>query len=95
MRCRLSPTADVPSHTSGAATCQERQFAPQQVSSLFDPRVRAGENYRQRLIGSKSKRRRLEPAPHYRRGPGWIDRIEQALNPVARYFDLSSAIATS
>ena len=23
MRCRLSPTADVPSHTSGAAMCQE------------------------------------------------------------------------
>jgi hypothetical protein len=24
MRCRLSPTADVPSHTSGAATCHKR-----------------------------------------------------------------------
>ena len=24
MRCRLSPTADVPSHTSGAAMCHER-----------------------------------------------------------------------
>jgi hypothetical protein len=25
MRCRLSPTADVPSHTSGAAMCQNRK----------------------------------------------------------------------
>ena len=25
-RCRLSPTADVPSHTSGAAMCQTRTF---------------------------------------------------------------------
>jgi NAD(P)H-dependent flavin oxidoreductase YrpB (nitropropane dioxygenase family) len=27
MRCRLSPTADVPSHTSGAAMCQDRTLS--------------------------------------------------------------------
>ena len=27
MRCRLSPTPDVPSHTSGAAMCQRATFA--------------------------------------------------------------------
>ena len=27
MRCRLSPTADVPSHTSGAAMCKKRHYA--------------------------------------------------------------------
>ena len=34
MRCRLSPTADVPSHTSGAVMCHEETHAPQQTASL-------------------------------------------------------------
>ena len=38
MRCRLSPTADVPSHTSGAAKGQERSFI-----KLFDHALRTYE----------------------------------------------------
>ena len=47
MRCRLSPTADMPSHTSGAAMCQQatwrlhfsRQNRPQcSPSALFQLR---------------------------------------------------------
>ena len=32
MRCRLSPTADVPSHTSGAAMCQQPHARQQLVA---------------------------------------------------------------
>ena len=38
MRCRLSPTADVPSHTSGAAVCRHnRTHAPQQTIGAAAP----------------------------------------------------------
>src|SRR4029077_20905697 len=33
MRCRLSPTADVPSHTSGAAMCHEELWA--EICAIF------------------------------------------------------------
>ena len=48
MRCRLSPTADVPSHTSGAAMCQTRKSP-----YSFDHIVGAGE---QRLRYGQAKR---------------------------------------
>src|SRR6476659_6116268 len=35
MRCRLSPTADVPSHTSGAGICQKQKFTTNSPYSLL------------------------------------------------------------
>src|SRR6478672_6980462 len=40
MRCRLSPTADVPSHTSGAAMCCHKQPSFNYLVGASDNRCR-------------------------------------------------------
>jgi hypothetical protein len=44
MRCRLSPTADVPPHTSGAAMCQKATFGDAANKVLLDHLVDGNKN---------------------------------------------------
>ena len=61
MRCRLSPTADVPSHTSGAAMCQQETspFGNGRVFRLHGP----GQKFQHEDTARLSSVAKNEPGP--------------------------------
>ena len=55
MRCRLSPTADVPSHTSGAAMCHKADHSAFELGLLIADLYQHIRSVPDQDLGSKGK----------------------------------------